>query len=144
MFLKVTLQDNGDLVFEAGEDLLAEKEEYLDRKPDFAFTEIMDNVGMIGNGWDILHPADVGTLMDEGTIIITSDFELFGDGEYDPYTIWYDPHHAIRNPVKELINEGKLVLKNGMEDGDLEKHLKECPYCRSLKDSREFNLGYEG
>lgn len=110
----VTWQElpNGDLKILADPDMQACIKDRESGNDIFDYLE-----GMLGNGFDVIHPEEIAALTDAP--IIGYDVERSDQGELLPSAgmkVWWYPEYQVRDPLDDLVEKGELVFTRAKEE----------------------------
>lgn len=73
--------------------------------------------GLIGNGWRIISPEQIGALIGDDCLILTQDWDEDDQGNITRLgDYWYHNEYAIRDPLDCLREDGCLSLTKGPND----------------------------
>ena len=117
-----TLEDCGMVTVRDAEEYKEFYEDFLaeDNKDwDNAVYQLLDDSGLLGNGWTIIPPEAIGALT--AGLLISEDISIEDDGEYSMApggVILWDAQYAVSDMLEQLFVQGyyfltKEVYENG-------------------------------
>jgi hypothetical protein len=72
--------------------------------------DLLEALGLLGNGWGNINPADIGAMTDCDWIM-TDDYSVLDDGTTEVYgRIWWFPNYMVVNPMRELAERGEVTF----------------------------------
>jgi len=73
--------------------------------------ELLDYIGYIGNGYDVVSADDIGQMSDAPCILHNVYTDDNGEYEFDDgYSVWYYADYQVTNCIEELLNTGEVLF----------------------------------
>src|SRR5690242_15093804 len=111
MHYEITKNGNLAFVLDADDD----REEIRDRMRGYAWVDMLDACGLLGNGWGSVPPEAIGALTDAP--IVTDDYELTDDGRTVVHgRVWWFPNYCVEDPAETLADTGRVVFAAAPHD----------------------------